>query len=54
MSKAEIFSGICGFATTVTVKMAGTACTVAVASDCDAVQQIVFYKDCLRFLYEPL
>lgn len=40
MSKAEIFSGICGFTTTVHVKMEGRACSVSVASDCEAVRRL--------------
>ena len=40
MSKAEIFSGICGFTTTVRIRMEGSECTVSVESDCEAVRQL--------------
>jgi len=40
MSKAEIFSGVCGFATTVHIKMEGSECAVSVESDCEAIRRL--------------
>ena len=40
MAKAEITSGICGFAATVTTRMQGRTCLVSVESECDAVQRL--------------
>jgi hypothetical protein len=40
MSKAEIFSGICGFTTTVRINMEGSACKVSIESDCEAIQRL--------------
>jgi hypothetical protein len=40
MSKAEIFSGICGFNTTVQASMEGGMCKLAIDSQCDAIQHM--------------
>lgn len=40
MAKAEIFSGICGFSAVVKTKMDGAQVTIAVDSDCDAIQRL--------------
>lgn len=40
MSKAEIFSGICGFTTEVEAKMDGKVCNLFIRSDCKAVQKL--------------
>lgn len=38
MAKAEIFSGICGFSTTVETSMDGKMCQLNIVSDCKSVQ----------------
>lgn len=38
MAKAEIFSGICGFTTTVRAHMKGSYCTLSIESECEAIQ----------------
>lgn len=40
MAKAEINSGICGFAATVETRMEGSKCLVAIESDCAAIQRL--------------
>jgi len=40
LAKAEIFSGICGFRTTVETKTDGTSCSLSIESDCEAVQSL--------------
>jgi hypothetical protein len=40
VAKAEVFSGICGFSTTVKTHMNGANCAVSIESDCDAVQRL--------------
>lgn len=40
MAKAEIFSGICGFNSTVKTKMDGPQVAVSVDSECDAIQRL--------------
>jgi len=40
MSKAEIFAGICGFATTVRAEMDGEVCKLSIDSQCDAIQRM--------------
>jgi hypothetical protein len=40
MAKAEIFSGICGFNTTVETRANGAKCTVAIKSECEAIQSL--------------
>jgi hypothetical protein len=40
LATAEIFSGICGFSTTVKAQMNGAHCTVSLESDCDAIQRL--------------
>ena len=40
MAKAEIFSGICGFNTTVETKMNGRSCTLSIESECGAIQRM--------------
>ena len=40
MSKAEIHSGICGHTTTVVATMEGKVCKLAIASDCQAIQNL--------------
>ena len=40
MAKAEIFSGICGFNTTVETHMNGSGCDVSIKSDCKSVQKL--------------
>ncbi len=40
MAKAEIFSGICGFTTTVETSLDGTACKVAIQSECKSIQKM--------------
>jgi hypothetical protein len=37
MAKAEIFSGNCGFTTTVETKMNGTGCLISIQSECKAI-----------------
>jgi len=40
MSKTEINAGICGHITTVVASMEGKVCKLAMASDCQAIQQL--------------
>jgi len=40
LAKAEIFSGICGFSTTVKTRMEGAHCAIALESECDAIQRL--------------
>ncbi len=40
MAKAEIFSGACGYTTTVDAAMDGAACHLKIVSDCDAIQRM--------------
>ena len=40
MSRAEIFSGICGFTTLVDAHMEGEACALEIQSDCKSVQRL--------------
>ena len=40
MAKAEIFSGICGFSTTVETKMNGAKCTLSIDSECSAIKRM--------------
>ncbi len=40
MAKAEIFSGICGFSTTVKTRMNGAHCSISLESDCDAIRRL--------------
>ena len=40
MAKAEIYSGICGFHTTVITTMDGETCKVDIASECKAIQKM--------------
>ena len=40
MATAEIRAGICGFTTTVEVRMVGTTCELSIASDCSAIQRL--------------
>jgi hypothetical protein len=40
VAKAEIFSGICGFNTTVKTQMNGASCTVSLESECDAILRL--------------
>ena len=40
VAKAEIFSGACGFNTTVTAQMNGEKCNLSIESDCEAVQSL--------------
>jgi hypothetical protein len=40
VAKAEIFSGICGFNTTVHTHMNGASCAVSIQSECDAVERL--------------
>jgi hypothetical protein len=40
LAKAEIFSGICGFSSTVNTKMNGSSVAVSVRSECDAIQRL--------------
>ena len=39
MAKAEIFAGICGFNTTVDVKMNGS-CDISIDSECQSIQKL--------------
>ncbi len=40
MSKAEIFSGICGFTTVVEATMEGKMCKLTIMSDCASIQRL--------------
>jgi hypothetical protein len=40
MAKAEIFSGACGYTTTVEAVMNGRACQINIESECDAIQKM--------------
>lgn len=40
MARAEIFSGACGFTTTVEAHMEGESCALSIHSDCQAVQRL--------------
>lgn len=40
MTKAEIHSGICGFTTFVEATMKGKVCTLAIRSECEAIQNL--------------
>ena len=40
MAKAEIFSGNCGFTTTVETKMDGTNCQISLQSECKAIRRL--------------
>jgi hypothetical protein len=40
MSKAEIYSGICGFSTVVEATMSGKDCNLVIKSDCKAIQKL--------------
>ncbi len=40
MAKAEIKPGVCGFTTTVETTMDGDLCTVAIKSECKAIQRL--------------
>ena len=40
MSKAEILAGICGFTTIVEARMDGNYCTLAIESECPAIQHL--------------
>ncbi len=40
MAKAEIFSGICGFRTSVQASMNGSGCNVKIESDCKSIQRL--------------
>jgi len=40
LSKAEIFSGICGFTTDVEVSMSGSNCTLSIESACKSIQRL--------------
>jgi hypothetical protein len=40
MAKAEIHAGICGFKTTVETTMDGDLCSVAIVSECSAIQRL--------------
>jgi hypothetical protein len=40
VAKAEIFSGICGFATVVEAAMDGKVCNLHITSDCAAIQKL--------------
>ena len=40
MAEAEIFSGICGFSTTVKTRMNGSRCTVSNESECEAIRSL--------------
>ena len=40
LAKAEIYSGICGFTTTVEATMNGKVCNLFITSDCEAVQKL--------------
>jgi hypothetical protein len=40
LAKAEIFSGICGFTTTVETRMDGSDCALSIESECQAIQRL--------------
>jgi hypothetical protein len=40
LARAEIFSGICGFTTTVETEMEGSHCGLSIESECKAVQRL--------------
>ena len=40
MARAEVISGICGFAASVDTLMEGRRCSISVESDCDAIQRL--------------
>lgn len=40
MAKAEIFSGICGFKTSVTTQMDTDKCLISIESDCPSIQEL--------------
>ena len=40
MAKAEIFSGICGFNTSVETKMNGSECEISIESECKSIQKL--------------
>jgi hypothetical protein len=40
LAKAEIFAGICGFATSVGTRMDGSRCALSIESECGAVQRL--------------
>jgi len=40
MASAEIFSGICGFKTTVDVKSKGAVCSIEIRSDCESIRRL--------------
>ena len=40
MAKSEIVSGICGFSAEVEARMEGSRCSLAIESDCDAIQRL--------------
>lgn len=40
MSKAEIFSGVCGFTTVVEASMEGKLCKLKITADCPSVQRL--------------
>jgi hypothetical protein len=40
LAKAEIFSGVCGFSTTVETSMDGDACNISITSECQAIQRL--------------
>jgi hypothetical protein len=40
VARAEIFSGICGFSTTVDARMDGANCAVSIESDCEAIKSL--------------
>ena len=40
MTKAEIFSGICGFTTVAEAHTNGSNCTLSITSDCEAIQHL--------------
>ncbi|MCB9444429.1 MAG: hypothetical protein H6669_09350 [Ardenticatenaceae bacterium] len=40
MAKAEIYSGACGYTTTVNTTMNGKMCQIGIESDCTAIQKL--------------
>lgn len=40
MAKAEIFSGVCGFNTTVIARRNGRSCLLEIHSECDAIKRL--------------
>lgn len=40
MAKAEIFSGVCGFNTTVIARQNGKGCLLEIQSECDAIKRL--------------